>query len=249
MQFHVISLFPEMFSALNVGVIGRALKNGLITVQLWNPRDYATDKHQSVDDRPYGGGPGMVMMGEPLKAALHAAREASKAPARVIYLSPQGQRFNQSAARVMCEYESLILLAGRYEGIDERILQQEVDAEWSIGDYILTGGEFAAMVMIDTIGRLIPGIVGDQDSVNQDSLSNGLLKHPQYTRPDCLDGDSVPAILKSGHHHQIRSWRLKTALGHTWLKRPDLLAAKTLNAEETRLLNEFIAEFAKNNPR
>jgi tRNA (guanine37-N1)-methyltransferase len=245
MWFGIISLFPEMFSALNVGITGRALKEKLIQLQLWNPRDYATDKHQSVDDRPYGGGPGMVMMAEPLKAAITAAKQVAPKETSVVYLSPQGTHFNQAAAVDLASRKSLILLAGRYEGIDERTIEQEVDEEWSVGDYILTGGELGAMIMIDVITRLMPGAVGDGDSVTQDSLTSGLLKYPQYTRPEHFGGLAVPDVLLSGHHQQIERWRLKASLGKTWLRRPDLLAKMTLSEEEQELLAEFIEELPK----
>ncbi len=247
MWFGIVSLFPEMFQALNAGITGRAIKDKLLTLDHWNPRDFTLDKHQSVDDHPYGGGPGMLMMADPLTSALHTAKAhaAAKglAPPAVIYLSPQGRQFDQSAAAELLEKQSVILLAGRYEGIDERIIEQEIDEELSIGDYILTGGELAAMVMIDAITRLIPGALGDKDSAAQDSLSNGLLKYPQYTRPECFAGLNVPNVLLSGHHQQIEQWRLKASLGKTWLKRPDLLAKKGLSEKEVALLTEFIEDF------
>jgi tRNA (guanine37-N1)-methyltransferase len=245
--FGIVSLFPEMFQSLNSGITGRALKDNALSLQYWNPRDFATDKHQSVDDRPYGGGPGMVMMVEPLQAAIRAAKNAAPENASVIYLSPQGRHFNQEAAEELVQTnKSLILLAGRYEGIDERVIETEVDEEWSIGDYILTGGELAAMVMIDVMARLIPGVIGDEDSVTTDSLSSGLLKYPQYTRPESLENEKkVPEVLLSGNHKQIHRWRLKASLGKTWLRRPDLLAKKQLNEEELQLLTEFIEEFLK----
>lgn len=234
-----------MFQALTVGITGRAQKDKLLELQIWNPRDFTTDKHQTVDARPYGGGPGMVMMAEPLQAAIEAAKQAAKKPPTVIYLSPQGKPFNQAAAQELVKRESLILVAGRYEGIDERLIEQEIDEEWTIGDYILTGGELAAMVMIDTITRLIPGAVGDQASVTEDSLTSGLLKYPQYTRPELTNQIPVPPVLLSGNHKEINRWRLKTSLGKTWLRRPDLLAKKELSKEESSLLDEFIKEFSK----
>lgn len=243
MWFGIITLFPEMFAAIESGVTGRALRNGLIQVELFNPRKHTTDKHQTVDDRPYGGGPGMLMMAAPLLAAIKEAKQAAKAKPKMIYLSPQGRPFTQQAAQQFCEDQAIILLAGRYEGIDERIIQQEVDEEWSIGDYILTGGELPAMVMIDAITRLLPDTLGDQDSVNQDSLTIGLLKHPQYTRPEVIADHGVPPVLLSGNHKAIMIWRLKQSLGRTWLKRPDLLAQKELTQEEKGLLNEFIIEY------
>lgn len=242
MLFNIISLFPEMFTALDVGITGRSLKHNRIQLAFWNPRDFTSDKHQSVDDHPYGGGPGMLMMPEPLKAAIKAAK-ALTPTAKVIYLSPQGRRLDQEGIAELASQSSLILLAGRYEGIDERVIEQEVDEEWSIGDYVLSGGELAAMVMIDAVTRLLPGAVGDEDSVTQDSLTSGLLKYPQYTRPVDLGGFKVPEILLSGHHEQISRWRLKASLGRTWLRRPDLLAKKQLNKTEIALLSEFIEEF------
>ncbi|MBX3709766.1 MAG: tRNA (guanosine(37)-N1)-methyltransferase TrmD [Gammaproteobacteria bacterium] len=243
MWFGIVSLFPEVFQVLKVGITGRAIKDNLVKIQCWNPRDYATDKHKSVDDRPYGGGPGMVMMAEPLQAAIHAAKKAAPAPPTVIHLSPQGRRFDQEAAHELASKKSIILLAGRYEGIDERIIEQEIDEEWSIGDYILTGGELPSLVMIDVMTRLLPGAVGDENSVAQDSLTTGLLKYPQYTRPENFAGGRVPDVLLSGHHKQIERWRSKASLGKTWLRRPDLLAKKQLSEEELRLLAEFIEEF------
>lgn len=239
----IITLFPEMFQALQVGITGRALKDQLLFLNLQNPRDFATDKHKTVDDRPYGGGPGMVMMGEPLQQAIQAAKQAAPTKPTVIYLSPQGRTFNQEAAAELLAKQSLIFIAGRYEGIDERIIEQEVHEEWSIGDFILTGGELAAMVMIDTMTRLIPGAVGDMDSVTQDSLSTGLLKYPQYTRPEVFNEAKVPDVLLSGNHQRIEQWRLKASLGKTWLRRPDLLSKKQLTSEESALLTEFISEF------
>jgi len=243
MWFGVVSLFPEMFQALEAGITGFAMQEGLLTIQHWNPRDFATDRRLSVDDSPYGGGPGMVMLAHPLQAALEAAKKAAKKPPTVVYLSPQGKRFDQAAAMAFAAQQSVVLLAGRYEGIDQRIIEQEVDEEWSIGDYVLTGGELAAMVMIDAITRFIPGAVGHAHSVSQDSLANGLLKYPQYTRPENFQGKCVPDVLLSGHHEQIATWRLKQSLGRTWLRRPDLLAKKILTEHETALLNEFINEF------
>ncbi len=245
MWFGLISLFPEMFTALDHGITGRAKKNGLIQLHVWNPRDYATDKHKSVDDSPYGGGPGMVMMPEPLQTCLEAAKNAAPTPPLVVFLSPQGQPFNQQAAVKMTEKKSIILLAGRYEGIDERIINQYVDEEWSIGDYVLSGGELPAMVMIDTLTRLLPGAVGDEQSIQTDSITSGLLKYPQYTRPESFKDQNVPAVLLSGNHEQIRRWRLKESLGKTWIRRPDLLDKCRLDTESTVLLNEFIEEFNK----
>lgn len=244
MWFGIVSLFPETFQSLHAGVTGRAIKDGLLSVNCWNPRDYSTDKYKSVDDKPYGGGPGMVMMAQPLQAAIQAAKQAAPQPPAVIYLSPQGRRLDQEAAHELAAKKSLVLLAGRYEGIDQRVIEQEVDEEWSIGDYVLTGGELAAMVMIDVMTRLIPGAVGDPGSVAFDSLSAGLLKYPQYTRPENFLG-AVPPVLLSGNHQHIHQWRLKASLGKTWLRRPDLLAKKQLNEQELGLLAEFIEEFIK----
>lgn len=249
MWFGIITLFPEMFQSLNAGIVGKAIQADHISLSYWNPRDYTKDKHQSVDDHPYGGGPGMLMMAEPLKAALKAAKRAAHHKPTVIYLSPQGQLFNQQNATDLLAKKSIIFLAGRYEGIDERVIEQEVDEEWSIGDYILTGGELPAMVMIDALTRLIPGVVGDENSIQEDTLTCGLLKYSQYTRPECVQDAYVPPILLSGHHQQIKAWRLKNSLGKTWLKRPDLLAKKNLNTEEKRLLTEFIEEFTRINSK
>lgn len=244
--FGVITLFPEMFTALQSGVTGKAIEHKLIQLSLWNPRDYTHDKHQTVDDHPYGGGPGMLMMVKPLKAAIRAAKEAAPSNTSVIYLSPQGRPFNQQLAEELAEKQSVIFIAGRYEGIDERIIKQEVDEEWSIGDYILTGGELAAMTIIDATSRLLPGVLGDPESVEKESLTSGLLKYAQYTRPECIENDYVPDVLLSGHHHQINQWRLKNSLGKTWLRRPDLLAKRKLTIEEDQLLKEFIEDFRKN---
>lgn len=239
MRFDVITLFPEMFQAARLGVTGKALEGEQASLQLWNPRDYTEDNHRTVDDRPYGGGPGMVMKVDPLKAALQQAKDAAP-DSRVIYLTPQGQRFDQKAAREMAQRSGIIMLAGRYEGIDERLVDCCVDEEWSIGDYVLSGGELAAMVIMDAITRLLPGVLGHAESAEQDSYMNGLLDFPQYTRPDELNGRDVPAVLLSGDHAAIGRWRLQQALGRTWLRRPDLLEQRELSDEEERLLEEFI---------
>lgn len=243
MWFGVITLFPEMFSTLEYGITGRALKDELIKVTCWNPRDFTKNKHRSIDDRPYGGGPGMVMMAEPLQDAIQEAKKAApgKKPV-VIHLSPQGKVFCQEAAAELLKKESLLFIAGRYEGIDERLLELEIDEEWSIGDYVLSGGELAAMTMIDTITRLIPGALGSDDSAAQDTLSTGLLKYAQYTRPECFQGLNVPEVLLGGNHKAIDRWRLKQSLGKTWLKRPDLLAKANLDKVQLTLLMEFIRE-------
>jgi len=238
MRFDVISLFPDMFDALRTGIPGRAIEQGLAHMVLWNPRDYTHDVHRTVDDRPYGGGPGMVMMVEPLKAAIEAAKEASP-QSKVVYLSPQGKRFDQVAAQEMAGEEGMILIAGRYEGIDERLIDAFVDEEWSIGDFVLSGGELPAMVMMDSILRLLPGALGHADSAEQDSFTDGLLDCPHYTRPEEILGRTVPEVLTSGNHELIRQWRLKQALGRTWLRRPDLLEGRELSKEEQKLLDEF----------
>ncbi|OGT60129.1 MAG: tRNA (guanosine(37)-N1)-methyltransferase TrmD [Gammaproteobacteria bacterium RIFCSPHIGHO2_12_FULL_45_12] len=241
MWLGIVSLFPDMFQALDHGITGRALKDKLLTLAHWNPRQFTLDKHQTVDSSPYGGGPGMVMMAEPLHKAIHAAKQAAPTPPLTIYLSPQGKPFNQAAAaELVAQHRAFILVSGRYEGIDERVIQQDIDEEWSIGDYILSGGELAAMVMIDVMTRLIPGAIGDAESVSTDSHTSGLLKYPQYTRPDCFNTQNVPPILLSGHHAHIAQWRLKQSLGRTWLKRPDILAQKKLSESDMTLLTEFI---------
>lgn len=237
-RFGVVSLFPDMFAAVRQGITGRAFDRQLADLQIWNPRDYAQDVHRTVDDRPYGGGPGMVMLYEPLGCAIDAARRALPA-APVVYLSPQGRRFDQAAAGKMVQTGSLILVAGRYEGIDERLIESRVDEEWSIGDYVLSGGELPAMVMMDSMIRLLPGALGHADSARQDSYMDGLLDCPHYTRPEVVDGRSVPEVLLSGNHEQIRRWRLQQALGRTWLRRPDLLDARSLSQNEDDLLKAF----------
>src|SRR3989338_5614614 len=246
MRIDVISLFPPMFEAVSShGITGRAVKNGLLTLRVWNPRDYTEDKHRSADDRPYGGGPGMVMMVEPLRRAIHAARGDQDNDAKVIYLSPPGRKLDHAAGLELSQREGLILLAGRYEGIDERLLETEVDEEWSIGDYVLSGGELAAMVMIDAITRQLPGALGDEDSAQQDSFVEGLLDCEHYTRPEVYAGRQVPEVLLSGDHEKIRRWRLKRSLGRTWLRRPDLLEKLSLDREQKQLLEEFKQEHFK----
>jgi len=242
MRFDVVTLMPSMFDAMTgEGVVGRAIERGLAALKLWNPRDYTSDVHRTVDDRPYGGGPGMVMKYEPLQQAIESVRAASPG-ARVLYLSPQGERFTQGSARQFAEARRpLILISGRYEGIDERIITRYVDEEWSIGDYVLSGGELAAMVMMDAVIRLLPGVLGDADSAQQDSFMDGLLDCPHYTRPDEVDGMVVPSVLQSGNHDAIRSWRLRQALLRTLRRRPDLLRDRRLSAEEEKLLAEISA--------
>lgn len=239
MRFDVVTLFPAIFEAMRLGVTGRAIERGDVTLQTWNPRDYADDPHRTVDDRPYGGGPGMVMRVEPLRAALRDV--ATVAPgSTVVYLSPQGRRFDQAAAAAMARRPGLVLLAGRYEGVDERLVEAMVDEEWSIGDFVLSGGELPAMVLMDAVIRLLPGVLGHADSAAQDSFAEGLLDCPHYTRPERIEGRDVPAVLLSGDHAAIRQWRLQQALGRTWLRRPDLLEQRRLSDEEQRLLDEFI---------
>ncbi len=247
MRFDVLTLFPEMIESLgHYGVTGRAIDRGLLQLHTWNPRDFTSDRHRTVDDRPYGGGPGMVMMVEPLRDALAAAREQAGERARVVYLSPQGRRFDQQAARSMVDDGAgLILVAGRYEGVDERFIEREIDEEWSIGDYVLSGGELAAMVMIDTMARLLPGVLGHEESASQDSFMDGLLDCPHYTRPEQLDDMAVPEVLLSGNHEAIRRWRLQQSLGRTWLRRPDLLERLVLDEEAQGLLQEFIEAYRK----
>ena len=240
-RFDVVTLFPEMFAALTQsGIAGRALERGLWRLKTWNPRDFTTDNYRTVDDRPYGGGPGMVMLAEPLEKALDAAREAGGG--RVVYLSPQGLRFDHAKAVELAGVEALTLLCGRYEGVDERLLRRRVDEELSLGDFVLTGGELAAMALIDAVVRQLPGALGDDQSVIEESFADGLLDSPQYTRPEVYAGERVPEVLLSGHHGNIRRWRLKQSLGRTWLRRPDLIAARKLSEEERKLLDEFRRE-------
>jgi len=237
-----ISVFPDSFRALDHGVIHRAQKNGLITLEHLDLRDFANDKHRTVDDRPYGGGPGMVMMIEPLRAAIRQAKENAPAGTKIVYLSPQGERFDQSKAIESSNVQGFIFIAGRYEGIDERLIEREVDEEWSIGDYVLSGGELPTMVVIDSIVRLIPGVLGHEESAKQDSFMSGLLDCPHYTRPEKTEEMDVPPVLLSGDHQAIARWRLKKALGRTWLRRKDLINAYKMSENERLLLNEFIDE-------
>ena len=239
----VVTLFPEMFTALTGhGVTGRAVKRGQLTVEYSNPRDHAHDRHRTVDDRPFGGGPGMLMKVEPLLEAIEAIREKAPSPPRVIYLSPQGQPLTQQRATELAQLDSMVLLCGRYEGIDERIIEMCVDEEISIGDYVLSGGELGAMVLLDAVTRLIPGVLGHADSAVEDSFSEGWLDCPHYTRPEEFAGQLVPEVLLSGNHALIRRWRLKQSLGRTWQRRPELLKELTLSKEQQQLLAEFIRE-------
>ena len=249
MDIHVISIFPEMFDAITQhGVIARAVKQGVLSLDLYDPRDVADDRHSTVDDRPYGGGPGMVMIPDVMAKVLQLAMSKAKTKPKVIYLSPQGQKFDHQAAQGFADESasnSLVLIAGRYEGVDERFVQQYVDEEWSVGDYVLSGGELPAMIMIDAITRLLPQSLGNVESAQQDSFVEGLLDCPHYTRPEMFGSERVPQVLLSGDHKAIERWRLKQALGRTWLRRPELLLDRQLNAHERDLLEEFKSEFAE----
>jgi tRNA (guanine37-N1)-methyltransferase len=230
-----------MFAAVTAsGISGRALETGLWSLGLWNPRDFTRDNYRTVDDRPYGGGPGMLMLAEPLEKALDAARQAGGG--KVIYLSPQGRRLDHALVMDLARLPSMILLCGRYEGIDERLIERRVDEEISIGDYVLSGGELAAMAVIDAVVRQIPGALGGEQSAAEESFVDGLLDGPQYTRPELYEGGRVPEVLMSGHHENIRRWRLQQALGRTWLRRPELLAARKLSDDDRKLLEEFQRE-------
>ena len=241
MWFGVVSLFPEMFSAVTEsGVTRRACEKGLISVTCFNPRDYAYDKYKTVDDKPYGGGPGMLMKVQPLRDAINAARAKAPAGTKVVCMSPQGERLNHSLVTRFHDWGSIILVAGRYEGIDERILQKEVDLEVSIGDYVLSGGELPAMCVIDAVSRMVPGVRGDIRNAEEDSFAQGLLHFPQYTRPEEIDGDKVPEILLSGDHAKIRLWRLQQAVVRTYERRPDLLQIRGLDATELKLLCQYL---------
>lgn len=240
MWFGVVTLFPEMFSSFTEqGVTGRAIKKGTVQTEFWNPRDFTTDKHHTVDDRPYGGGPGMLMKVQPLRDAIAAAKEAAGEGAKVAYLSPIGRKLDQQAVSELAQRDKLILVAGRYEGIDERVIDADIDEQWSIGDFVLSGGELAAMVMIDAVTRWVPGVLGHEDSAQQDSFAEGLLDCQHYTRPEVLDGQQVPEVLLSGNHELIRRWRLQQSLGRTWIHRPDLIEQAELNTEQQTLLEEF----------
>jgi len=236
--FDVITLFPAMFAAVSeYGVTSRALQAGLWRLRTWNPRDFTSDNYRTVDDRPYGGGPGMVMLAEPLERTLDAVQAA--AGGRVIYLSPQGTRLDHRKVMALSKESAITLLCGRYEGVDERLLGRRVDEELSLGDFVLSGGELAAMALIDACVRQLPGALGDEQSALEESFAAGLLDCPQYTRPEMYGGERVPEVLLSGHHENIRRWRLKQALGRTWLRRPDLLQQRGMSEEEQRLLAEF----------
>jgi tRNA (guanine37-N1)-methyltransferase len=241
-RFDVVTLFPEMFAAVTgSGITSRALEAGLWSLTTWNPRHFTTDSYRTVDDRPYGGGPGMVMLAEPLERALEAVRQSGGSK-RTIYLSPQGKKLDHRRVVELADEKAVTLLCGRYEGVDERLLEGRVDEEVSIGDFVLSGGEIAAMALMDAVVRQLPGALGERTSALEESFADGLLDCPQYTRPEVYGGVRVPEVLLSGHHDNIRRWRLKQALGRTWLRRPDLLEARKLSEEQTRLLDEFQRE-------
>ncbi len=243
MQIGVVTLFPEMFEALACcGITGRAIQEGHLGLRCWNPRDLAFDSHRTVDDRPYGGGPGMVMRVEPLASTIKAAKAELGSDTSVVYLTPQGRRLDQEGVTRLADRRTLVLVAGRYEGIDERVVETEIDEEWSIGDYVLSGGELAAMVVIDAVTRLLPGTLGHQDSAGEDSFFSGLLDCPHYTRPEVAAGLKVPEVLLGGNHEAIRRWRLKQAIGRTWERRPDLLEKLALDEEQRKLLDEYKRE-------
>ncbi|HEV7820229.1 MAG TPA: tRNA (guanosine(37)-N1)-methyltransferase TrmD [Burkholderiales bacterium] len=249
LQFDVVTIFPAMFDAVaEAGVIGRAREKGIYQLVAWNPRDFAQNAYRTVDDRPYGGGPGMVMMAEPVGRALGAAKQRQKSAGvrepRVIHLTPQGRLLDHQLVMELAGQQGLVLLAGRYEGVDERIAAREIDDEISIGDYVLSGGELAAMVLIDCIVRQLPGVLGDAESASQDSFVNGLLDCPHYTRPESYAGQKVPPVLMSGNHADISRWRLKQAVGRTWQRRPDLLEKRKLSDDERKLLEEFKQELS-----
>jgi tRNA (guanine37-N1)-methyltransferase len=245
MRIAVVTLFPAMIrEALAHGVVGRAMERGVLEVEYFDPRDYATDVHRTVDDRPYGGGPGMVLKIEPLRSALRGAAAALPPGSRRVYLGADGLRFDQAMARRARDAVGLVLVAGRYEGVDERFIERETDEQWSIGDYVLSGGELPALVVIDAIARLIPGTLGRAESAEQESFSDGLLDWPHYTRPPAMEGQAVPAVLMSGDHAAIHRWRLRQALGRTWLRRPELLERRGMSDEERALLEEFKIERA-----
>lgn len=250
MRFDVITLFPEMFDAITqYGVTRRAAEQGKFVLRTWNPREFTSDKHRSVDDRPYGGGPGMLMLAEPLAQAIATAKQSQAqtgvVKSCVIHLSPQGRQLTHEVVKELLKRnDGLILLASRYEGVDERLIRQQVDEEISIGDYVLSGGELAAMVLIDSLVRHLPGVLGDAESAQQDSFVAGLLDCPHYTRPEIFEGEGIPGVLLSGHHAEIEKWRLKQSLGRTWQRRPDLLAQRQLTKQEARLLAEYQQEQA-----
>ncbi|HJP38514.1 MAG TPA: tRNA (guanosine(37)-N1)-methyltransferase TrmD [Gammaproteobacteria bacterium] len=243
MDFRVVTLFPQFVAATtSFGVCGRAVQRGLIDIDTVDPRQFTSDVHRTVDDRPYGGGPGMVLKVEPVRAAISRAREQSPTGSPVVFLTPQGRRFDQGVARQFAKLAGMVLVAGRYEGFDERLLDAEADDEISLGDFVLSGGEIAAVAVIDAVTRLLPAVLGDEASAEQDSFMEGLLDYPHYTRPETVDCRRVPTVLLEGNHEAIRRWRLKQALGRTYLRRPELLTGRELNTEEQRLLREFLEE-------
>lgn len=249
MWMGTVSLLPEMFQALHAGVIGRAIEHNKISLNHWQIRDFAHDTHRTVDDKPFGGGPGMVLMAEPLYQAINAAKEAAPEKARVIHLTPQGTPFHHGAAKQFAQDGTpLIFICGRYEGIDERIIDACVDEEWSIGDYVLSGGELPTMVMIDSISRLIPGVLGHEASAEEDSFNQNLLDFPHYTRPAIWRDHNVPAVLMDGNHQEIDNWRQKQRLGRTWLRRQQLLNQSSLNPFEQKLLSQFLSEHTVGEP-
>ena len=250
MKIGVVTLFPEMFTAITEsGITSRAVKNEILQLDVFNPRDFTEDKHRTVDDKPYGGGPGMLMKVEPLAKAIAAAKQRveqeTEQDAKVVYLSPQGKQLTQAGLESLAKEPGMVLVAGRYEGIDERLIETVIDEQYSIGDYVLSGGELPAMVLIDGITRLQPGAVGDMQSVAEDSFSDGLLDYPHYTRPESVEGIEVPEVLLSGNHAEIERWRLKQALGRTYLSRPDLIEQRNMSALEEELLAEFLKEQVK----
>ena len=243
MRMQIVTIFPEMVLTIaEYGVVGRAVKRGLVSLECQNPRDFTVDAHRTVDDRPYGGGPGMVMKYEPAAAAIAAAKEKLPAGSLVVCLSPQGTVFDQAAAQRFAGLSGIVLLAGRYEGIDERLIESHVDEELSLGDFVISGGEIAAMVVIDAVARLLPGVLGDEASATQDSFTEGLLDHPHYTRPEEIDGHRVPEVLLSGDHARIAKWRYQQALGRSFQRRPDLVGKLDLNEEQQQLLDEYLEE-------
>ncbi len=243
-HFDCVTLFPQMFAALTEsGITARALKAARYSLELWNPRDFTSDNYRTVDDRPYGGGPGMVMLAEPLEQAIVAAKSrVAGIERKVMYLTPQGKMLDHAKVMELAKGPGAVLLCGRYESVDERLIRRAVDEEVSIGDYVLSGGELAAMVLIDAVVRQLPGVLGDEDSATQDSFVSGLLDCPHYTRPEEYAGERVPPVLLSGNHAAIERWRLKQALGRTWLRRPDLLVKRSLSTDELNLLEEFKRE-------
>lgn len=254
MRLGIVTLFPEMFAAItDYGISGRAVRDGIVSLDYWNPRDFTSDKHRTVDDKPFGGGPGMLMKTEPLVASIQAAKKDlqsapvngadATAATKVVYLSPQGKTLRQEHIVELAKRQSMVLVCGRYQGIDARILDSEIDEEWSLGDFVLSGGEIAAMALLDALIRFQPGALGDKESANQDSFATGLLHSPEYTRPQSFSGADVPPVLLSGDHEAIRLWRAQQSLGMTWLKRPDLLDAMSLDDEQRRLLEEFKDEY------